>query len=261
MKCMNCGFEAQENFDFCPNCGRQTAVAEPVSLNPAADGILFALKDKLFLLICIFMSAATVFSLAEGTVNIINILLCVFLWLVYAGACKGEADVAHLRNVSGTVYAYYVIVYVVCGILLVVGGLCAFLFAGNNMFAEIFEEIVFETGLGQDIINIVSGISGAIIFIVFAIIAIIGIAINALAIGKIHRFAKSVYMSADCGELRLEKVSAAKNWLLAFGIISIISAGNGLLNGVFVSAVASGAVGVAEILSSVLIGKYLSDEY
>ena len=261
MKCMNCGFEAAETFDFCPNCGRETAFAEPVSLNPAADGIVNALRDKLFLLICILMSVSTVFVLAQGTVNVINILLCVFLWLVYASAAKGEANVTQLRNVSGTVYAYYILVYVVCGIFLVVGGLLSLFAVGNKAFADMLINAVEESGIMSQAAKILGAAFGIVFSLIFVFVGIIGIVVNTLAIGKIHRFAKSVYMSADFGELRLEKVAAAKNWLLAFGILSLISAGNGLLNGLFQEAVSSGAVALAEIFSSVLIGKYLSDEF
>ena len=83
MKCSNCGYESQEDFIYCTNCGTAVADAPAVSLNPVADKVLAVLKDRLFLVICILMSVSCVAALMCESIPIINILLTIFLWLTY----------------------------------------------------------------------------------------------------------------------------------------------------------------------------------
>ena len=119
MKCPNCGFESERNYPTCSQCQAE------IQANPVAQKILRPLKDALFLVICILMSASCLLSLAADNVPLIEILLTVFLWLTYAQSCKGIADAKHLRCISGTVYADYVITYVAAGLVLVLGLIAA----------------------------------------------------------------------------------------------------------------------------------------
>ena len=129
MKCNNCGFESEQEFNYCKQCGAPINIGQvqPVSLNPAADRILPALKDKLFLTMCILFSAACVLNMALDGIPAITILFTVFMWIVYADARKGIVNERHLRNISGTVYASYILGNVVSILFLVVGGLMAFI--------------------------------------------------------------------------------------------------------------------------------------
>ena len=108
-----------------------------------ADQLLPALKDPLFLVVCILLSISCLLSLSAGSVPLIDILITVFLWLTYAQARKDIADAGHLRCVSGALYAQYVIVYVVAGLLLVVGVILMLYFA--NGFQATAEAISFNT--------------------------------------------------------------------------------------------------------------------
>lgn len=261
MKCISCGFESQENFAFCPNCSAP-AVQEAQIVNPAENVILGALKDKLFLVICILMSVTTVLSFAGGGVPVLNILFTVFLWLTYAQATKNIADPKHIRGLSGTVYANYVITYVVCGIVFVCGALVALVFgvlAGN---AEVYGALMNELGsldeVTQNIVVLILSASGWIITLICAIISGVAVLFNILATRKIHRFTKSVYKSLEQCTLNIEKADAAKNWLLVFGIFGAVSAASALMSGNIIGAASSGCTAVAEILSYVLIGKYLT---
>lgn len=264
MKCNNCGFELEENVNFCPNCSMATAEAQPISLNPAGDVILNALRDKLFLVLCIFMSVATILGFKDG-VPLLNILYSIFLWLLYAKAYKGEADCAKLRNLSGTVFAAYILNYVLFGIIFVLGIILAAavgFIANDPDLLGLLEQELANSGLeltGFNLADILPYISGGIVVVVFGIISLIGIFVNAFSMRYIHRFAKSVYQSVDSGVLELKSVKGAKNWLLVFGIVGFISAVANLFNGdiSLVSKIASAASGLCPIFAFVLIQKHI----
>lgn len=278
MKCNNCGFEYQENFEYCPNCGAPKAVefpngqqpptAEPVSLNPAADKVLAALKDKAFLAICRLLTVSCVLAL-DGGFPLISILITIFLWLTYNSAQKGFANENHLRSISGTVYASYVITNVVCGMLIVCGvlfGALVAITAGTAEFAEGFDAAISQYDLGEyafsyaDIPQELFGIVGLLIGVAFVIVAVIMLVINILGMRKIHRFAKSVYMGIMFQNPNFENPRAAKNWLLFFGICSAIAAVFSISSET-VAALASGCDAAAAIIASVLINKYLVENH
>ena len=127
MKCIKCGFESAEDFNFCPVCSEPQTPVESVSINPAADVVMPALKDNLFLAICILITIYCGLALVSGTLPLIQVLTTIFLWLVYSQSKEGFVSENHLRNVSGTVYAGYVINNVVFGIIafcgIIIGGL------------------------------------------------------------------------------------------------------------------------------------------
>lgn len=274
MKCNNCGFENQQNFDYCPNCGTPNAVgqsqpiaAEAVSLNPAADKIMCVLKDNMFLVLCILMSISCVLSLSGG-LPLINILLTIFLWLTYADAQKGFANEKHLQCVSGTVYASYVItnvtsiILIVCGVLF---GALVGMFAGTAEFAQGFNEAISEYDLGEfafsyeDIPQALMELAGVLIGVVFVLIGAIALVVNILGIKKIHSFVKSVYMGIMFQNPNFINPLAAKNWLMFFGICSAIAAVFSLLSEP-VAAIASGCDAAATIIASTLINKYLIEK-
>ncbi len=274
MKCINCEFEYSEQYEYCPNCGTPRAVEQPtaeqpimveaVSLNPAADRVMSALKDNGFLALCILMSISCVLSLSGG-LPLINILLTIFLWLTYADAQKGFANEKHLQCVSGTVYASYVItnvasiILIVCGVLL---GVLVGIFAGTAEFAAGFNEAISQYDLGEfafsyeDIPQVLMGSIGVLIGVVFAIMGAIALIINIFGIKKIHGFAKSVYMGIMFQNTNFLNARAAKGWLMFFGICSAITAVFSVFSEPVV-AIASGCEAAAAIISSVLIDKHL----
>ena len=275
MKCNNCGFENQKDFGYCPNCGAPKAVEQPVaeqpqtveavSLNPAADKILWALKDNMFLVLCILMSASCVLSLIGG-LPVINILITIFLWLTYADAQKGFANEKHLQCVSGTVYASYIITNVACGILIACGvifGAIFSLFANTPEFISGFEAALSEyefSELGVEFADIPQALlatAGWFIGFLFIFIAAIGLVINLLGMRKIHRFAKSVYQGIMYQNPDFKNPRAAKNWLLFFGICSAISTVTSLTSGNITSILATGCTAASEIIAYILIDKYL----
>ena len=258
MKCNNCGFEAVESFEFCPNCGTAVNLPEAVSLNPAADIVLAALKDKLFLVICILMTVSTAFSLVAGSLPVIEILITIFLWLTYAKSLKDIAAENHLRCVSGSVYANYVIRNV-AAIIIIVCGVIFGAVLGTLNYTEILNALATDYGeiasqiesLPESILEII----GFIIGFVFVIIGVVYLLINILGMRKIHRFAKSVYQSIDLRTPAFEYAVAAKNWLIFFSVMSAISALSSITEGVIV-AIASLCSVATMVIAVILISKY-----
>lgn len=273
MKCNKCGFEHEQDFEYCMNCGAASrddnaVPVEAVSLNPVADKVMNALKDNLFLVLCILMSASCVLSL-NGGLPLINILITIFLWLTYADTQKGFANEKHLQCVSGTVYASYVITNVACGILIVCGVLLGAIFAffaNTPEFISEFEMALSEYDFSEfgveisDIPQALLALSGWIIAFVFIVIAAIGLVFNILGMRKIHRFAKSVYQGIMYQNPNFANPRAAKNWLLFFGICSAISAVSALTSGSITSVLATGCAAASEIIAYILIDKYLVEK-
>lgn len=263
MKCTNCGFESFDTFGYCPQCGTAAPIGEPVSLNPVADKVVTALKDNLFLAICILMSAATVFSISANSINIIYILITVFLWLTYAGGRKGIADNNQLRNVSGCVYAYYIIMNVVSIILIVCGGILTLILGLFVNTPELMEELTLELDtLYPEYASVVLGIVSVAAWIIGVVFAVIGVGIlliNLFGMGKIHRFIKSVHEGIPTQNPNFANPNAAKGWLIFFGVCSGISTLTSLTVNL-TSALSSGCSAAVMILSAILINKYFVSE-
>ncbi len=237
MKCKNCGFESEQNFEYCVNCGTKASdenfvPVEPVSLNPAADVILPALRDKLFLALCILMSVLCLLSLSSSGLPLLNILFTIFLWLAYADAQKGFANEKHLQCISGTVYAQYVIVnvasiiFIVCGVLF--GGLFNLVSDNTDVIAE-FDLLLETLGLSQmDITQELIGVFGWIFGAIFVVIGVIMLLFNAFMMRKIHRFAKSVYTGIMFQNPEFEKPETVRNWFVFIAVCGGINVINSI---------------------------------
>lgn len=256
MKCNQCGYESEQEFSYCPCCG--IAATAPAGPTPGSQPILSALKDPLFLVLCILMSVSCIFSLAAGSVPLINILITVFLWLTYAQAQKGIADAKHLRCVSGAVYAEYVITYVAAGLMAVMGLIfaAAFNFIADNPdylqtlisgFVDLDDEITA-------ILPMISSISGSVIAVTFFFIAVIMIVFNIFSLRYIHRFAKSVYQSVEKNSLELVHLGATKGWLIVISVFSGISVLGAL--GDLTAMITTASTFGATLIPILLINKY-----
>jgi hypothetical protein len=140
MKCNNCGFEYEDSLRVCPNCESNSQLAV-ISLNPAADKVSAAITDGLFLVMCILMSASCIFGLLVGRIPTLNILFTIFMWLAYAQARKGILDSTHLRSLSGTTFAMYVINYVAAGLVALAGFMIAFVL---SVLVQSFANLTLE---------------------------------------------------------------------------------------------------------------------
>jgi len=260
MKCTNCGFDLEQGARFCTACGTEAAETQAVSLNPMADKILLALKDNLFLIICILFSIGTAASLVNDGLPVINILLTIFLWLTYSKSRKNIADGTQLRNISGCVYANYVIMNVLAIIFIVCGVIFAFAFSllsGSadfvNSFVSGFDEAI--PGLNA-LPQAFLAVSGWVIGTVFLFVGVVCLVLNILGMKKVHLFAKSVYMTVNAQCTELENAKKVKGWLIFFAVCEGISALSALTTSV-ISAVSGGCICAVIILAIVLINKYL----
>lgn len=263
MKCSKCGFEAAQDNLFCPQCGeRMTQVDAPTGAFSAR--ILSALKDPLFLVVCILLSVSCLMSLAAGSVPLINILITVFLWLTYANAQKDVADAEHLRCVSGAVYAQYVINYVVAGLFLVMGVIFAIAFnivihSMNGFWESLLREVA-DAETVATLMSILPSVSGIAILVVCAFAAALVILLNIFVMRYLHRFAQSVYRSIQQGENALKYTNIAMILLFILGGLEAIGCLPALVTLQLGSLVASASSGGSAILSALLIHKYLNQE-
>ena len=259
MKCHSCAFEAAESSKFCPNCGAQTAPQGTFRIQ-----ILAALKDPLFLVVCILLSVSCLMSLAAGSVPLINILIAVFLWLTYAQARKDNVDAEHLRCVSGAVFAQYVISYVVAGLVLVVGllfsvGLGIISGSAGNIWNMVLGELSQDESV-LSLLELLPSISGAIIIIVCAIASVIMVVVNVFTTRYLHRFIKSLYRSIEQDTYTVECVKAAKIVLFILGGFTAAGCLSDLASGEFVNFAANASSGGCAIVAGLLIRNYLDPE-
>lgn len=223
MKCTNCGYEHPREVAFCPNCG------SPMKRGP----ILKALKHPMFLVICILISCGCGFNLLGGDLSVIGILFTIFFWLTYAKGQKGIAEQKHLRSISGTFFASYVVNFVVFGAIAILGVLIAItlLFAGNSIaFQEFLMDI--EMTINDIPYDYYSYFTANAMLTIYAIaiagiclfLCAVGVVLNIVGYRKIHKFAQSVYLNVGTEEPVFFKTSAVRAWLIVFGVIYGISA-------------------------------------
>lgn len=279
MKCNNCGYENPQGTGFCANCGSKlpdeqynanaytAPAAQPdiyvsqTAVNPVSNHIFAVLKDKLFLAICILMSASAGLSLLTGNLSVIDILITVFLWLVYAQSTKNIVDAKQMRCVSGALYASYILYWVMFGIMAaaMVTLTIAIAFIGSNIgaFSDIAPSIVYgEEYYG--FFEILSSLSAGWIIAILLIITVIVLAVILVFCfysRDIHRFVKSVYKSVEMGNFCFVKCGAVGNWLMVIGIINGLSAVSNISSSVS-AFLSGGALAAAEIIGSVLVKKY-----
>lgn len=264
MKCNNCGFENEWDLAYCPNCGAALQNEALVSPNIAATTVLAALKDNLFLVICILMSALNVLGFMIGSISVITILMTIFLWQTYAQSRKGIADPKCLRRISGTVYAGYVITYVVAGLFLVMGVLFAVVFGALAGQPEFADALLSNAGALDDmttsIFTAFLSVGGSVILVIFALVAILVTVLNIFSMRYIHRFIKSVYQGIEAGELNLRYPNATQIWLFIFGGVTGLTALTALLSTEIATILYNAATCAIYILAGLLIRKYFDSE-
>ena len=257
MKCFKCGYESNDSFKFCPICGSDVSGQMPFVINPAADMVLSIIKDKLFLAFCILMTVSCLLAMSFGSFNIISILIVIFSWLTFAKGTKNTVDSDKLRCISGTVYAYYIILNIVsilcivCGIIVGIGSSAL---SDSGFAEEILLEFEYEEYLGYspEFSEKIIEFFGIFFAIVCVIIGVIFLLINLLGIKKIHSFVKSVYKSVESGNMIYENVITAKNWIIFFAVCEGMSA----LSGNIYSTIVGGCDCAAMIIVVLLINKH-----
>lgn len=262
MKCKFCGYESENDFNFCAKCGcdanKETAT---VAYNEAENKVIPALRDNLFFITCILMTISAAAAILSGGLNVISILITIFLWLTYSKSKLGVVDVNSLKFVSGTVYANYVLTNIAAILGIISGILTAFaMLVLPGSTAEIYNTLIKE--IGKEIpflIDVFSfaafKIAGIVIALFISFVSVVALVINVLGMKKIHSFAKSVYKGVMLGDTAFYKPVVVKNWLIFFGVCSAFSALTSL-SGNFFTAVSLGASAAAMFIAAVLIKRY-----
>lgn len=279
MKCNKCGYECETDFLYCPGCGANVNAANETfgreqwqpdpnntTINPALFRLSAMFKDKLFLAICVLVSVSA--GCCLFTLNWVGIifstLFTIFLWLIYAQNKNNIVDARYMQCISGTVFAQYVVNWVSVGSLAFTGfvamifsstvygnGFFKMLFSFLDDYSDDFDELYDIFALGAQFIGIVIGFFCILIAAVVAIINIFGI-------GSIHKFSKSLYISAQSGNFSIIKRQTAQVWMMVFGIMNGISALFSISDNVF-SFLESGCLCATYIVAYLLIKKYFFD--
>lgn len=256
MKCYKCSNEIGDGFEYCPIC------ATPIMPNsPAANKAMSIFKDKLFLVICILLSAgAGLAILSGGGLPLIQILGVIFLWITYAKSREGIVNVGSMRSFSGVVYANYIVLNVLAVLLAVLGLLLGGLIALIGTSTELLEAYVesFYLSFNGETINATEAIAIGSGWLVSALLVFAGVilfVLNIFSWKKIHGFAKSFYLNVQTGgETTIINANVTRAWLWVYGIFSAISA-LGSISNVLVM-VANGCGAAAYIIGAILIDKH-----
>lgn len=257
MLCKKCNAEIEDGATFCPYCAANLTEGAPKNI------ITDMLSDKLFLVMCILLSVGVGLGVIAGSFNVLGILTLIFMWLTFSNVKSGNDIKSHMRGISGTIYAEYVITLVVTVIIGVCLLLCifAFSFMGSEFYEEFakgFAEGLDTSGVAADLSvfktgKIAIGLILAIVFIVMAIL-IVGI----ISTKKIHSFAKELYQCLDTPEC-ITKAASGRTWIIVsavFSGMSVVSdAGEGLI-----AFLAAGCNTAIYVLAAILINKYLLSE-
>ncbi|MEE0946814.1 MAG: zinc ribbon domain-containing protein [Acutalibacteraceae bacterium] len=261
MKCNKCNFETAEDFIFCPSCGAHNT--EPViPVNFPDQKILNLLKDKGTLVLCILLTVSSGLGVISGSIPVLTVLATIFMWLVYSKACNDITDSGLIRCVSGTVYAAYIINYIGYVLLAIIGVCFGITFGVSAGSPSILEAVLqeLEAYFTADILNTTHSIIttyGLIISIAVIIFSIILVIINLIGMRKIHLFIKTTYQNLQNGLLENKYTEAAKNWLIFFGVFTVIGGLSSLSSETFFAGIGNIALGVSMFLSSSLIKKHL----
>lgn len=222
MKCSTCGFEAAQDSLFCPQCGERL-ILEHAPIRTLKAKLLPALRDPLFLVLCILMSVSCFLSLSFSALPLINILITVFLWLTYSQANKDIADASHLRCVSGALFAQYVLNFVTAGLLLVLGVILAIVFSAvSSSMPDLWGELGQFEGLGT-IAKLLSSFSGAAFLIICSLGAVILVVFNIFTTRYLHKFVQSVYRSVEQDADQIKYAKAATIVLFILGGLMAVS--------------------------------------
>lgn len=269
MKCPHCEYERAEAFTFCPMCGKPATKEDHAITICPTPRILSFIKDDLFLAICIILTASVGCSMISGGFNALFLLITIFAWLTYAGGKNNVVEHKHIKVISGSVYAIYVInnvlaiITAVCGVIYTILMLIPPVLDDFNISEQLLNINPEEYGplaiLPFTFITLISAFA-MFLGILLIIISIIMLFINVAGRKKIHRFVQSVYKSAEVGEETVIGASQTRVWLIIFAVITIASAISAIGSGNVFGFLSEGGLSAAYIILNILIGKHFCDK-
>lgn len=275
MKCSYCGFESARDYQYCPQCGTVIEKKDQEFSPPPQPEFTYeaptpqpehkiatALKDKLFLTVCVLVSVCCGLSVLSGGLPIIRIFLTVYMWVAYTQTKNNTLNPNHIRNISGTVYASYILNNIL-GVFTIIGGICfsfliTFITSNKEMLDMFYEEL--ETIGGSEVVSMFSQYIinfAGLIGVAIAVIGIIMLVINFIGRKAIHKFVKSIYLNMGMPTEQIQNISKAHVWLIVFGILNAIFALSSENSMLLLSEISFAA---ALIITAILVKKYFSEK-
>ncbi len=226
MFCTKCGNNIPEGNFFCSACGTATPYAN-ITLNDSGDFVKSVFGDKLFLIATILLTVSAGITLFMGALPILQAFIVVAMFMLYSKASKGAQlkDLqSPLKILNGTVLAQQIIIWILVGLCFIASGIIAIvalvIITSNEISIDFssFEEINSDIIIGFAVALLL------IVAVALVIVAVVYILFNIFCLGKMRKCSRSLVVSSETGDFRIEKLNAVKGWLMALGIIGIISA-------------------------------------
>ncbi len=227
------------------------------------ERIAGALKSKQFFIICLLKVLSTILLLVDGNLSVLDILLTIFLWMVYTAANRDLIEPAYIRRVSGVIFAQYIINYVLAGLLLFIGvllmGLSAVLRADPALadaletaleslpadYAELFDMMISAIPAAALVVN---GLAAGMVVL-----------FNVFYTRTIHRFVQSCYQRLEDPQKPVVKISATRKWLMVTGTICALESIFMFAGAEVLATMSYGTLAAAYILGGITIKQYLED--
>jgi len=223
MLCSNCGHEFSGG-NFCPECGHKIS-------NILMDRLMILFKGPEFLVICISISVNAGFSILSGQLPVIRILISIFLWIIYSEAKQGIFHNNSIKNISGSIFASYIINYILAGLIFLSGFLFTFIYSwilnSSHLISDFWDitgdDISQTAGPYLNFITDLMDFSKYFIIVIFVFIALAFLFFNIFATRYFHKFVQSIYRSIESGNNHIAHLDTAKTWFLVLGILNGIS--------------------------------------
>lgn len=279
--CKKCGQQIDDDALFCPRCGQKqeepgaydAPKMQAFSYNDfngtdekTSDAVfpqaLSLVKDELFLFVCVLMSVSSLMGLVNRSLPVITILYTVFLWIIYLDGRKNITDPAHIRYLSGTIFATYVINWILAGLAVLMGlGFTTVLAAVNS--AGGFDTILNLSEYDPEIINafnLLSSLSGTVVLLFCLGIAVVVAVLNLFGRRIVHRFVKANYKCMQEANTVVLDSGVVSKWLMIMGIVSAVSEIAGIFGGLTATMASNLCFAAAMIIASILVKKHMSAE-
>ena len=224
----------------------ETAPAIPPTKKPAIDSKDFVkiFSHPLFLVASILATISLAFSIEMsidyGVGNIFKLLFVIGMWLADGKAKSGNVPLGGMKLFGGALNVYYILRYVVCGMLFASGALMIFInFAFGFTFETLFDQLtkfgvhdveltfgflryhdlldeLSEIGLAAEVLSnvIFVGVAASLMFA-----AIVMFVINVIFTRRERDFVRSMCQNAQNGENEIVSANIVRIWLFVIGII------------------------------------------
>lgn len=243
----------QEKFD-------QEFTEPTIPLEPETKKPILAVKDPLFLVMCILISVSVAFAF-----NIFNLLLVIGMWIAFACVNNESTLLSGAKLCAGTMKANYIVLWVViglgylAGVLIILLTLAAPVAFTNTYFIDSLLEI---DGVGEAFESVIlSGVAYEVVLFIMLLFCGIFTIIMATALifvniffnRNVCKFANSIRDNIANGT-PIIKAKTVSIWLIVFSVFQGLSL-LGLLYD-FESLISTGTIFATYIIAYIWIKKH-----